>query len=194
MMSEAAPTRCAWAGSEGIYLDYHDREWGRPVVDDTRLFEKLCLEGFQAGLSWRLILGRREAFRHAFSNFDPQVLAAWSDEDIGRLLLDASIIRNRQKLEATRGNARAYLRLQEESGGFPAWLWSFVSDEPVVGNWQLQSEVPARTPLSDQVSKAMKKAGFRFVGSVTVYSYLQAAGLVQDHITGCFRHAELQSG
>src|SRR5690554_4222941 len=194
-MSEQEVTRCGWVppGDE-IYRAYHDEEWGSPLHSAQELFELLVLESFQAGLSWRLILGRREAFRRAFSDFDAEVIAAWTDEDIGRLLLDASIIRNRQKLEATRGNARAFLRLQEEPGGFPGWLWSFVSGEPVVGEWKLQSAVPARTPLSDEVSKAMKKAGFRFVGSVTVYSYLQAAGLVQDHIVGCFRHSDLRGG
>lgn len=187
-------SRCGWVpAGDAIYRDYHDQEWGTPLRDDQALFELLVLECFQAGLSWRLILGRREAFRAAFSGFDARIMAAWTDADINRLLTDERIIRNRQKIEAARANARVFLKIREEHGSFAEWLWAFVADEPVAGHWQEPGQVPARTELSDQVSKAMKKLGFKFVGSVTVYSYLQAAGLVQDHLTTCFRYAELQA-
>lgn len=186
--------RCKWVPEgDDLYRDYHDREWGAPLRDDQALFELLVLECFQAGLSWRLILGRREAFRDAFSGFNAQTMAAWTDEHIGELMTDERIIRNRQKIEAARANARAFLTIREEHGSFATWLWSFINDEPVTGHWQEQAHVPARSPLSDEVSKAMKKQGFKFVGSVTVYSYLQAAGLLQDHLTTCFRYAELEA-
>lgn len=191
-MSEDGLFRCGWVpAGDTIYRDYHDREWGAPLRDDQALFELLVLECFQAGLSWRLILGRREAFREAFSGFDADTMAGWSDADIEELLGDIRIIRNRAKVVAARANARAFLRIRQEHGSFAEWLWSFVGGEPLVGAWREQALVPARTELSDQVSRAMKARGFKFVGSVTVYSYLQAAGLVQDHLTGCFRYAEL---
>lgn len=186
--------RCGWVPPEDtLYRDYHDHEWGTPLRDDQALFELLVLECFQAGLSWRLILGRREAFREAFSGFDAVRMAAWSEADIERLLADERIIRNRQKIMAASSNAQAFLKIREEQGSFAKWLWSFVAGEPVVGHWPEQALVPTRTELSDQMSKAMKTQGFKFVGSVTVYSYLQAAGLLQDHLTTCFRYGELKS-
>lgn len=191
-MSDDGLIRCGWApAGDALYRDYHDREWGTPLRDDQALFELLTLECFQAGLSWRLILGRRPAFREAFSGFDAEVMAGWSDSDIEELLGDIRIIRNRAKIMAARSNARAFLSIRSEHGSFAAWLWSFVDNEPLIGSWSEQSQVPARTELSDRVSKAMKASSFKFVGSVTVYSYLQAAGLVQDHLTVCFRYAEL---
>lgn len=194
-MNDAAVKRCAWVpDGDSLYARYHDTEWGVPLRDDQALFELLVLETFQAGLSWRLILGRREAFRAAFAGFDARQLARWSDEQIEQLLLDPTIIRNRAKLLATRGNARAFLALQAEHGSFQAWLWQFTDGTPLVGHWREAAEVPARTSLSDRVSAAMRRAGFRFVGSVTVYSYLQAAGLVQDHLVSCFRYRTLTQG
>lgn len=185
-------TRCGWVPpGDDLYRAYHDEEWGVPLRDDQKLFELLVLETFQAGLSWRLILGRREAFRRAFSGFDAVVMASWTDRDLDRLLADPTIIRNRQKLAAARTNAGAYLRLQDDNGSFSDWLWRFVAGQPVVGRHRDQADVPARTELSDQVSAVLRAAGFRFVGSVTVYAYLQAAGLVQDHVQDCYRYREL---
>ena len=191
-MNESELQRCRWVpAGDDLYRAYHDEEWGKPLTDDLRLFELLVLETFQAGLSWRLILGRRESFRSAFAGFNPEAIAAWTDEDIGRLMQDAGIIRNRQKLEATRGNARAYLSIVAAHGSFSDWLWSLVPGAPLIGHWEKQEDIPARTPLSDAVSKTLKKNGFKFVGSVTVYAFMQAAGLVQDHLTGCYRYGEL---
>lgn len=194
-MSEDSLIRCGWVppGDE-LYRRYHDLEWGTPQRDDQALFELLVLETFQAGLSWRLILGRREAFREAFHGFDAERMAAWTDADIERLAGNPEIIRNRLKLKATRGNAQAYLQLMAQHGSFAAWLWSFVDDSPVVGHHREHESVPARTELSDLVSGEMRKAGFRFVGSVTVYAYLQASGVVQDHLVDCFRYAQLTAG
>ena len=191
-MTPADRTRCAWVppGDE-LYRTYHDEEWGTPLRDDRALFELLVLETFQAGLSWRLILGRREAFRTVFSGFRPEVLAAWTDAQLTEMLQDPTIIRNRPKLEATRANARAFLELTEQEGSFSDWLWDRVGGQPVTGHWQTGAEVPARTPLSTDTARELKKRGFRFTGPVTTYSLLQAAGLVQDHLVSCFRYREL---
>lgn len=178
--------RCGWAGDDPLYIRYHDEEWGRPLHDDRALFELLILEGMQAGLSWKCILHKREAFRRAFEGFDPARVAAFGPEKLETLANDPSIVRNRRKLAAAVGNARAFLEIQRECGSFDAWLWAFVGGAPVVNHWRALAEVPCSTPLSERVSAALKKRGFRFVGPVIVYSFMQAAGLVNDHVAGCF--------
>jgi DNA-3-methyladenine glycosylase I len=188
-MSE--PLRCDWAENSDIERAYHDAEWGVPKHDEATLFEFLILEGAQAGLSWRTILAKRDNFRAAFANFDPEAMARFDETDRTRLLHDAGIVRNRLKIDAAIGNARAYLALREACGGLAPFLWDFVDGEPIVNHWRRMQDVPASTALSDQISKALKQRGFRFVGSTIVYAYLQATGLVNDHLTGCFRHAEI---
>ena len=186
-----APARCPWPGTDPLYVDYHDREWGVPLRDDRALFELLVLEGFQAGLSWLTILRRREGFRQAFGGFDPEALAAYGPADFERLMKDTRIIRNRLKIEASRTNARAFLALREKRGSFAGYLWDFVGNRPIVNRREAMAEVPATTPLSDAISKDLKAHGFKFVGSTIVYAYMQSAGLVNDHFVWCFRHAEL---
>jgi DNA-3-methyladenine glycosylase I len=170
---------------------YHDEEWGTPVHDERTHFEFLLLETQQAGLSWRTILGKREAYRKAFANFEPERVALYSEKDIERLLLDAGLIRNRRKLEAAVANARAFLAIQAQYGSFDSWIWSFTNGQPVTNRWETITEIPARTELSDLISAEMKKAGFAFVGSVTIYAHLQAIGIVNDHLVSCFRHTQL---
>lgn len=186
-----APIRCDWAESSAIERAYHDAEWGVPKRDEHTLFEFLILEGAQAGLSWRTILAKRDNFRSAFAGFDAEAMARFDETDRARLLSDAGIVRNRLKIDAAIGNARAYLALREECGGLSPFLWGFVGGAPVVNHWRRMQDVPASTPLSDRISKALKQRGFRFVGSTIVYAYLQAVGVVNDHLVGCFRHAEL---
>jgi DNA-3-methyladenine glycosylase I len=183
--------RCPWCGSDPLYVDYHDREWGTPLHDEARHFEFLLLETQQAGLSWITILRKREAYRRAFKGFDPEKVARFRPSDIDRLLLDASIVRNRRKLEAAVTNAKAFLAVEEAYGSFDAWIWGYVGGEPVVGSWKSPAEIPVTTELSDRLSADMKKRGFAFVGSTTIYAHLQAIGLVNDHLSSCFRHAEL---
>lgn len=183
--------RCPWCGSDPLYLRYHDEEWGVPVHNERKHFEFLLLETQQAGLSWRTILGKREAYRAAFANFDPEKVARFSSSDIESLLADPRLIRNRRKLEAAVANARAFLNIQERYGSFDTWIWRFVEGRPILNFWKEIAEVPARTPLSDLISKEMKKANFSFVGSVTVYAHLQAIGVVNDHLVSCFRHEEI---
>lgn len=187
----SAPIRCDWAENSAIERAYHDVEWGVPKPDEATLFEFLILEGAQAGLSWRTILAKRDNFRAAFANFDPDTMARFDESDRARLLNDAGIVRNRLKIDAAIGNARAYLALREECGGLAPFLWDFVDGEPVVNHWRRMQDVPATTPLSDRISKALKQRGFRFVGSTIVYAYLQAVGVVNDHLVDCFRHAEI---
>lgn len=169
---------------------YHDIEWGTPLHDDQLLFEFLCLEGAQAGLSWRTVLAKREHYRKVFHGFEIARVAAMTDRELERLLRDPGIIRNRLKVEATRTNARAALEVIASDGSLDGYLWSFVDGRPVRNRWTDQSAVPATTALSDRLSKALKKRGFRFVGSTICYALLQATGMVNDHVTGCFRHAE----
>ncbi len=180
-------TRCEWAGPEQIYIDYHDTEWGVPEYDSRALWEKLILDGFQAGLSWITILKKRDAFREAFQGFDPHVIATWGEEDVQRLLGNAGIIRHRGKIEATITNAQAWLRM-EEQGGFDKFMWDYVGGASLQNRFQLQSEVPPKTALSEQVSKDLKKAGFKFCGPTIVYAWMEACGLVNDHLVGCHRH------
>ena len=185
-------TRCPWPGRDPLYMDYHDREWGVPLRDDRKLFELLVLESAQAGLSWITILRRREGYRRAFEGFDPQVVARYGEARIASLLEDPGIIRNRKKVESAVSNARAFLGIQEAFGSFSSYLWDFVDGEPVVNNWEEMGSVPAKTPLSETISRDMKSRGFSFFGPVACYAFLQSAGLVNDHLAGCFRHREVQ--
>ena len=179
---------CGWPGTEAIYRAYHDEEWGAPEYDSRALWEKLVLDGFQAGLSWITILKKRDNFRAAFAGFDPDVIASWGEAEVLRLLADKGIIRHRGKIEATIGNARAWQRI-EAAQGFDRFLWDYVGGKPLQNRWRTQGEVPAKTPLSEQISKDLKKAGFRFCGPTIVYAFMQATGMVNDHLVGCPRHA-----
>lgn len=183
--------RCAWAGIIPIYIDYHDNEWGRPVHDDTKLFEMLILEGMQAGLAWITVLNKREAFREAFDGFDPNKIAHYDDAKIQALLANDKIIRNRLKVNAAVSNAKAFLRVIEEYGSFDKFIWGYVDYVPITGHWEKHDDLPARTPLSDKISKDLKRMGFKFVGSTIIYSFMQAIGMVNDHITECFVYKEL---
>lgn len=179
--------RCGWAGPEQIYLDYHDTEWGVPEWDSRALWEKLILDGFQAGLSWITILKKRDNFRAAFQGFDPNLIAQWGEPEVVRLLADPGIIRHRGKIEATIGNAQAWIAL-EEAGGFDKFLWDRVGGSPIQNRWTSLADVPAYTDLSTQISKDLKKAGFRFCGPTIVYAFMQAVGMVNDHLINCPCH------
>ena len=179
-------TRCAWAGTDPLYVAYHDREWGKPVHDDRALFEFLTLEGAQAGLSWITILRKREAYRKAFARFDPKKVARFTAAQVRKLMKDPGIVRNRLKIEATISNAKAFLAVQKEFGSFSKYLWGFVDDKPRVNRPAAPAGVPASTALSDAISKDLKTRGFRFVGTTIVYAYLQAVGVVDDHTADCF--------
>jgi len=185
------PRRCGWATGDADYAAYHDQEWGVPLHDERRLFEMLILEGAQAGLSWLTILRKRDNYRAAFDTFDAEAIARYGESDRARLLADAGIVRNRLKIDATIGNARATLALREERGGLDGYLWDFVDGAPLQNRWRDLSEVPASTPLSETISKDLKTRGFRFVGPTIVYAYMQSIGMVNDHVTTCFRHAAL---
>jgi DNA-3-methyladenine glycosylase I len=180
--------RCAWAGDDPLYVEYHDREWGVPVHDDRKLFEMLILEGAQAGLSWITILKKRENYRRVFDGFDPVKVASYGEDDVRRLLDDPGIVRNRLKVRSAITNAQAFLAVQEEQGSFDRFLWSFVDGEPVKNAWKSLAEVPVRTATSDALSKELKRRGFKFVGSTICYAYMQAVGLVDDHTVDCFRY------
>lgn len=184
-------TRCGWAGSEPLYMRYHDEEWGVPVHDDRLLFEFLILEGAQAGLSWITILRRRESYRRAFADFDPEAVARFDRRRKARLLADPGIIRNRQKVESAVANAAAFLRVAEEFGSFAPYAWGFVGGAPLQNRWRALSEVPAETDESRAWSKDLKRRGFSFVGPTIVYAHMQATGMVNDHVAGCFRHPEV---
>ncbi len=182
--------RCPWCGTDPLYVAYHDTEWGVPEYDPRALWEKLILDGFQAGLAWITILRKREGFRAAFAGFEPEVIAGWGEAEVARLLTDPGIVRSRAKIEATIGNAQAYLKIAEGEG-FDQWLWRYVGGRPLQTNLRSMAEVPASTPLSERVSKDLKKAGFRFAGPTIVYAFMQAVGMVNDHIVTCPRHADL---
>jgi DNA-3-methyladenine glycosylase I len=183
--------RCDWClGVSDAYLAYHDEEWGRPVRDDAGQFEFLVLESAQAGLSWSTVLHKRSGYRRAFAGFDPEKVARFNQRSIERLVADPGIIRNRLKIQAAIGNARAFLEVRDEFGAFSRYLWNFVDGTPVVNHWREMREVPASTPLSDKISKDLKARGFKFVGTTIIYAHLQATGLVNDHLVGCFRRAE----
>jgi DNA-3-methyladenine glycosylase I len=183
--------RCAWPGSDSLYQNYHDTEWGVPLHDDQRLFEFLILEGAQAGLSWITILRKRENYRAAFDDFDAKRIARYDAYKIESLLQDAGIVRNRMKIEAAVVNAQRFLDVQDEFGSFDKFIWQFVADKPIQNKWRSQNLVPACTPESDAMSKELKRRGFKFVGSTICYAHMQATGMVNDHTTDCFRHAEL---
>ena len=179
--------RCPWAGDDPLYLAYHDEEWGVPIRDSDRLFELLCLEGAQAGLAWITILRKREGYRSAFDGFDPRRVANYDDADRDRLLADARIVRNRAKVDAAIGNARAWLALDDPAGH----LWSFVEGKPIVNRWENLGDVPAETSESRLLSTDLRGRGFKFVGPTIAYAFMQSAGLVNDHLLGCFRHGEV---
>ena len=189
-MTEDGRVRCGWAVQSGdpVYRDYHDTEWGRPLRDSGALFERISLEAFQSGLSWLTILRKRENFRAAFAGFDPDAVAAFDASDTERLLADAGIVRNRAKVSATIQNAKAYLALCAEGTSFSDFVWQFVDDVPIQNAWTSIPEVPAQTPQSEAMSKALSRAGFKFVGPTICYAFMQSAGLVNDHLTSCFRH------
>jgi DNA-3-methyladenine glycosylase I len=184
-------TRCSWCLGSPLYIRYHDEEWGVPVHDDRRLFEFLILEGAQAGLSWSTILNKREGYRKAFAGFDPAKVARFGPRDTERLMKDAGIVRNRLKIESTISNAKAFLQVQKEFGSFAAYIWQFTGGKPIINHRKSLQEVPASTPESDAMSKDLKARGLRFVGSTICYAHMQATGMVNDHITSCFRHKQL---
>ncbi len=190
-MTAASPRRCQWVGSDPLMLDYHDRDWGVPVHDDVALFEFLTLEGAQAGLSWSTILKKRDNYRRAFAGFDAAKVARFNTRSVARLMSDAGIVRNRLKVESTISNARAVLEIQQQFGTFDTYIWSFVDGSPKVNKFKRLSDLPASTAISERMSKDLKKRGFRFVGSTICYAFMQAAGLVNDHETTCFRYREV---
>lgn len=180
--------RCPWCGDDPLYVDYHDKEWGVPERDPIALFEMLTLEGAQAGLSWITILKRRDGYRRAFDGFDPDKIAAYTDADVARLLGDTGIVRHEGKIRATIGNARAWQALMTLDGGFSKWIWQFVGGTPRINCFEALSQVPGNTAESDAMSRALKKQGFKFVGSTICYAFMQATGMVNDHLTSCHRH------
>lgn len=184
-------SRCAWSGTEPLYVRYHDEEWGVPIHNDGTLFEFLILEGAQAGLSWWTILNKRENYRAAFDNFDPSLVARYDEGKIAELLANPGIVRNRLKVNAAVINARKFLEVQEEFGAFSTYLWGFVGGSPIQNHWHSMSEIPAETDISRAMSKDLSKRGFKFVGSTICYSVMQACGLVNDHVLDCYRHAEV---
>lgn len=186
--------RCSWCGEEPSYVAYHDEEWGVPEWDDRALFEKLILDGFQAGLSWFIILRKRDNFRSAFDDFSPELIARYGDAKIANLMADAGIVRNKAKINATVGNARTWLEIQETTNGFSDYLWSFVGAAPLVNRWSGDADMPAETAESKAMSKDLKKRGFKFCGPTICYAFMQAVGMVNDHVADCYRHGELDSG
>lgn len=187
----AGKVRCAWPGNDPLMMEYHDKEWGVPVHDDRKLFEFIVLDSMQAGLSWQTILKKRENFRRAFNNFEPRVVSRYTKKDVNRLLADSGIIRNRLKITATITNAQKFLEVQEEFGSFDKYVWKFVNHKPIINRFKKLSDLPAKTKESDAMSKELQNRGFRFVGSTICYAFMQAAGMVNDHTTGCFRYSQL---
>lgn len=184
--------RCDWGTSNEIMIKYHDEEWGVPLHDDQKLFEFLVLEGFQAGLSWQIVLNKREYFRRAFDDFDPEKIAKYNVKKLTELVQDKLIIRNKQKIAACVNNAHRFLEIQKEFGSFDKYIWGFVDDKPILNSFKSMTEIPANTPLSDQISTDLKKRGFKFVGSTVIYAHMQATGMVNDHLVDCFRYKEVQ--
>ena len=180
--------RCEWAGPDPIYIDYHDNEWGKPLHDDNKLFEMLILEGMQAGLAWITVLKKRENFRTAFDGFDPHKVALYDDAKVEELLANKGIIRHRGKINAAIGNAKAFLEIQKEYGSFDRFLWAYVNGAPIINTHESMADIPASTPLSDRISKDLKARGFKFVGSTIVYAFMQAVGMVDDHMIWCPCH------
>lgn len=185
--------RCAWPGDDPQYVQYHDQEWGVPLHDDRAHFEFLVLDGAQAGLSWITILRKRQAYRQAFDNFDPRIVAGYDETKVTELLSDAGIVRNRQKINSAVKNAQAFLRVQEEFGRFDRYIWNFIDGIPIQNAWPDMASIPAKTPLSETISKDLKRRGFSFVGPTIIYAYMQAAGLVNDHVVDCFRYMEVSA-
>ena len=183
--------RCSWAESSPLYIDYHDNEWGRPVHDDNKLFEMLILEGAQAGLSWITVLKKRNSYREAFDGFDPNKVALYDDAKIQELLSNEGIVRNRLKLNAAIVNAKLFLEVQKEHGSFYKFIWKYVDYKPIINRFEKLEEVPATTEISDKISKDLKKMGFKFVGSTIIYSFMQAIGMVNDHLIDCFAYKEI---
>jgi DNA-3-methyladenine glycosylase I len=184
--------RCEWCEGSEIYITYHDTEWGTPVYDDKKHFEFLVLESAQAGLSWITILKKRENYRKAYDGFDPEKVARYTEKKKARLLADAGIVRNRLKIEASISKAKYFLEIQKEFGSFSNYIWAFVKGKPVTGKWKSLSDIPAHTELSDTIAADLKKRGFRFLGSTIMYAHMQATGIVNDHITSCFRYKEVK--
>jgi DNA-3-methyladenine glycosylase I len=182
--------RCPWCGTDPLYVHYHDTVWGRPEYDDQALFEKLCLDGQQAGLSWITILRKQESYRQAYAGFDPEQIVRFDEDDIARLMADPGIIRNRLKVHSIIRNARGFLALRDQGISFSEFLWQFVDGRPIQNRWQTLAEVPVTTPESEAMSKALKKAGFNFVGPTIVYAFMQATGMVNDHLASCHAHTE----
>lgn len=180
--------RCDWSTSNDLMIKYHDEEWGVPLHDDQKLFEFLVLEGFQAGLSWQIVLNKREAFRKAFDNFNLEKVAKYKDEKLEELIHNKSIIRNKMKIAAAVNNAQRFLEVQKEFGSFDKYIWSFVNYKPIVNSFKTMKDLPAKTPLSDKISDDLKKRGFKFIGSTVVYAHMQATGMVNDHLVDCFRY------
>jgi DNA-3-methyladenine glycosylase I len=191
-MESLMKKRCEWCGTDPLYIAYHDEEWGVPAHDDRHLFEMLTLEGAQAGLSWLTILKKRQNYRKAFNDFDVEIVARYSEQDIQRLLADAGIVRNRLKIESAIKNARAVLKIQEQHETLDSFFWRYVDGEPQQNVWRSMAEVPARTELSDRMSKDLKKLGFNFVGPTICYAFMQAVGMVNDHVIDCFRHQDVK--
>lgn len=185
--------RCGWCGEDPLYVAYHDEEWGVPVRDDRKLFEFLILEGAQAGLSWSTILHKREGYRRLYEDFDPEKVARFDDAKLAELLSDPAIVRNRLKVAASIGNARAFLAVRDEFGSFSDYIWRFTDGAPIQNSWRTLAEIPATTPLAESISSDLKKRGFRFVGPTIVYAHMQATGMVNDHLVSCFRHAEVRA-
>lgn len=185
--------RCDWAGSDPLMIEYHDHEWGVPVHDDRKHFEFLVLDGAQAGLSWSTVLKKRARYREVFDGFRPEIVATYGEEKVEALLADPGIIRNKLKVNSAIRNARAFLKIQEEFDGFDAYIWRFVGGETRVNGWERMDQIPASTPQSDAMSEDLKQRGFNFVGSTISYAYMQAAGMVNDHVVSCFRYAALTS-
>ena len=190
-MNISEKTRCPWAGDIPIYVDYHDNEWGRPVHDDQKLFEMLTLEGAQAGLSWITILKKRENYKIAFDGFDPNKIALYDDKKVAELLENPGIVRNRLKINSVIINAKLVLEIQKQFGSFDKFIWAYVDNKPIVGHWIGFEDMPLTTPLSDKISKDLKKMGFKFVGTTIIYSFMQACGMVNDHFKSCFVYEEL---
>jgi DNA-3-methyladenine glycosylase I len=190
MTNDQEKPRCAWI-TDDLMRQYHDEEWGVPLHDDRKLFEFMVLDAFQAGLSWKTILNKRENFRRAFDHFDPVKVAAYDEKRYEALLNDAGIIRNRAKISATISNAKAFLKVQEEFGSFDNYIWSFTDHKTITNAWNSLSDLPAKTEISDRMSKDLTKRGFKFVGSTICYAFMQAAGMVNDHVVGCFRYKEV---
>lgn len=183
--------RCGWSTKDQLYIDYHDQEWGVPVHEDQLLFEFLLLEGVQAGLSWHTVLKKRENYRKAYDNFDPVKVAAYDEKKMSELMQNAGLIRNKLKIAASVNNAKRFLEVREEFGSFDKYIWSFVDDKPIVNHFETLADIPATSPISDQISKDLKKRGFKFVGSTIIYAHMQATGMVNDHLVSCFRHEEV---